>query len=142
LKGLTGNLGAHALYEKIADIDRQLKQGSLPDAGMLDDAQELLQKIMNEIDNLASDTRTSPPGSASKPLSPADLHTLLVRLEKALEYDLGATEPLLTALRAGVSGTPLASEIAAIASLIDTFDIDAALAKLRKLEGLQPGKTP
>ena len=43
-------------------------------------------------------------------------------------YDLGAAEPLLAELRAGVAGTPLEPEIAAIAARVDVFDIDAALA--------------
>ena len=43
------------------------------------------------------------------------------RLTEALDYNLGAAEPLILELRAGVSGTPLEPEIAAIAAQVDVF---------------------
>ena len=141
LKGLTGNLGAHALYENISALDAQLKQGTLPDAAALNETNALLQQVMREIDGLsASATQASSPAIA--PLTMGALRALLTRLGHALEYDLGAAEPLLTELRAGTAGTPLETEIATVAALADAFDIDAAQAKLKQLEASLPEVSP
>jgi len=141
LKGVTGNLGAHALYEKIAEIDTRLKQGALPDAAALNEADALLQQVIREIGALAAGAMQAPPPGVA-PLAPDALRALLVRLGHTLEYDLGAAEPLLTELRAGVAGTPLETEIAAVAALADAFDIDAAQVKLKQLEALLQGMKP
>jgi two-component system, sensor histidine kinase and response regulator len=140
LKGVTGAIGAHALYEKIGAIDRRFKQGLLPDAASLDEADALLQQVMRDIDSLADRTgQTSP--SPGAPLAPDALRALLARLRLALDHDLGAAEPLLAKLRAGMAGTPLEAEVAVVAALVDVFDIDAARAKLNQLEAPQPDTT-
>ncbi|BAL22539.1 response regulator [Azoarcus sp. KH32C] len=139
LKGVTGTLGARALYERISAIDALLKAGVLPDAVALDEAEALQQRLMDEIDGL--DTGTEVPTRAAAPLTPEAVRALLVRLELALDSDLGAAEPLLTELRAGIAGTPLETEVAVVAALVDVFDIDAARAKLKQLDAPQPDTT-
>ncbi|MCX7181120.1 MAG: hybrid sensor histidine kinase/response regulator, partial [Proteobacteria bacterium] len=137
LKGVTGNIGAHALYEKITGIDGKFKQGTLPDAATLDEADALLRQVMQEIDSLA--VLPAPTlASATAPLAQDALRALLARLAHALEYDLGAAEALLAELRAGVAGTPLEQEVATITALADMFDIDAALAQLKNLTASLP----
>ncbi len=138
LKGVTGNIGAHVLYEMITAIDDQLKQGALPDASELDHAQALLKQVMHEIDALA----TSPvhvPVPVAERLTPDALRALLVRLGQALENDLGAAEPLLAQLCSAVAGGPLEKEVAAVAKLVDVFDVDAAQAQLQRLQIAEPG---
>jgi PAS domain S-box-containing protein len=140
LKGVTGNIGANILYEKITAIDAQLKQGTLPDTAVLDETNALLKQVMSEIDGLtASAVQTQPP---SAPLATDALRALLTRLTHALEYDLGSVDPLLGELSSGVIGTQLETEVAAVAALADAFDIDAALERLKKLVSLLPGMTP
>lgn len=141
LKGVTGNIGAKALYEKISAIDGRLKQGLPPDAAALAEADVLLWEVMHEIGGLA--VRPAPTFSpVAVPLAADAVRALLARLAHALEFDLGAAEPLLAELRAGVAGTPLEAELTVIAALADAFDIDAALAQLRKLELSDRGTTP
>jgi two-component system sensor histidine kinase/response regulator len=135
LKGVTGNIGARALYARIVAIDARLKQGMAPDGAALADADTLLQQVMSEIDGLAAAEPPVPP-TAAVPLSADALRARLARLARALEYDLGAAEPLLAELRNGVAGTPLQTEVAAVAELADAFDIDAALARLKTIEAL------
>ncbi len=53
---------------------------------------------------------------------------MLGDLIEALNYDLGAVDPLLGELRAGTAGGELETEIAAIAAHCDVFDIDEAQA--------------
>ncbi|MDD5334793.1 MAG: response regulator [Rhodoferax sp.] len=141
LKGVTGNIGAHALYEKVAAIDDQLKQGRLPDAAELDQARALLQQVMQEIDTLASGAVPAPVPAAGL-LSAQARGELLTRLGQALENDLGAAESLLGQLRAGVAGSPLEKDINALAELVDVFDIDAAQAQLKRLQSPEPGARP
>ena len=132
LKGVTGNIGASALYGKIAQIDAELKQKRRPDADALEVMRVLLQDVMRDIDSLAATPeQTTTPVAA--PLDPNQLRERLERLGEALDYDLGNAEPLLAELRAGVCGTPLEAEIAAIAGKVDIFDIDAAQALLSTL---------
>ncbi len=138
LKGVTGNIGARALYEQVAAIDSRLKQGEFPEAAELERLQALLWQVLRDIDNLDSGA-VAATTSAYPTFTPELLRDRLQRLAHALEYDLGAAEPLLAELRAGVAGTPLESEVAAIAALVDVFDIDLALARLKALEVSNPG---
>ncbi len=62
------------------------------------------------------------------------MRDLVERLAQALNYDLGAAEPLLAELRAGVGGTALEPEIAAIAAQVEVFAIDEALARLQAVQ--------
>ena len=141
LKGLTGNIGAHALYKILCAIDVQLKQGDTPDEASFDEADALLQRTMGEIDGLSRIPVLAPlPGAV--PMASGAIRMLLARLDNALEYDLGAVEALLAELRAGVAGTPLEADIAVIAALADVFDIDAARAKVNKLDALQQEQKP
>jgi two-component system sensor histidine kinase/response regulator len=140
LKGVIGNIGANVLYDQISAIDDQLKRGLQPEAATLLAAEEQMREVMREIDALDDSTSriVSPAGA---PLAPEALRAMLSRLAKALVNDLGAAEPLLAELRAGVVGTPLEAEIAVIAALVDVFDTDAALTRLNHLEKEQLGKT-
>ena len=88
---------------------------------------------MRDIDHLAVVSKPTA-ASVAAPLAPAQLSQRLERLRDALEYDLGSAEPLLAELRAGVVGTALANDIAALAARIDVFDIDTAQALLAQLQ--------
>jgi signal transduction histidine kinase/CheY-like chemotaxis protein/HPt (histidine-containing phosphotransfer) domain-containing protein len=133
LKGVSGNLGARDLYASISAIDGLLKRGQAPAAALLDQAERQLRALILNIDGLSASPAQTPPVLAPA-LAGASLQALLARLARALEYDLGAAEPLLQELRAGVAGTPLEAGVAVLAAHIDVFDIDAALAQLRQLE--------
>ena len=141
LKGLTGNIGAHALYEILGAIDAQLKKGDTPDSATFDEADALLQGTMGEIDGL-SRTPVPAPSPGAEPMTPETMQILLTRLDNALEFDLGAVEVLLAELSAGVAGTALEAEIAVIAGLADIFDIDTARARVRKLAVPQQEEKP
>ncbi|MBS1154276.1 MAG: periplasmic sensor hybrid histidine kinase [Proteobacteria bacterium] len=133
LKGITGNIGATALYGKIGEIDAQLKAGALPDAATLTELGTLLQNIMQDIDSLPASAPSSPTPAAAVP-DPVLLNGQLTHLAQALAYDLGNADPLLDELRAKVTGTPLEAQIAAIAARVDVFEIDEALTLLNQLQ--------
>lgn len=129
LKGLTGNLGATALYAAVTAIDAQLRLGKRPDAAEVAALRERFQEVMRDIDHLAPAAPDTPASTAAPLTAPAVL-ALLQRLADALEYDLGSAEALLTELSAGVRTTALETEIAAIAASAEEFAIDQALAQL------------
>ena len=129
LKGLTGNLGATALYAAVTAIDAQFRLGKRPDAAELAALRERFQEVMRDLDSLAP-AAPDTPASAAAPLTAHAVLALLQRLADALEYDLGSAEALLTELSAGVRTTPLEPEIAAVAASAEDFAIDEALAQL------------
>lgn len=141
LKGVTGNVAAVALHNKIADIDKVLKQGEVPAQTLLDELQGLVQDLFADIDRLdsaAEAARTianaNTDALATASLDATQVNVLLQQLRQALEYDLGSVEPVMGRLQAGVSGTRLQADLAAIAASVEVFDIDAALALLSDLE--------
>ena len=131
LKGVSGNIGAGPLFECVAAIDTELKEGRAPDAAQLALLAQRLAAVMADIDSLAR------PGvgtvSAAAPLLPAELVRRLDLLHAALDHDLGAAEGLLAELRGGVAGGPLEPAISALARQVDDFAIDEALATLADL---------
>ncbi|OYW37770.1 MAG: hypothetical protein B7Z35_08955 [Hydrogenophilales bacterium 12-61-10] len=133
LKGVTGNIGAGALYGKVTAIDTRLKQGALPEAGDLDALRTLLEQVLRDIDRLDAGPAAAPVPAAAQ-LSPETVRDRLARLTYALTHDLGAAEPLLIELRKGVAGTSMEAPIDTIAALVDVFDIDTALAYVKALE--------
>ena len=133
LKGVAGNLSATALYDHVAALDAQLKQGQLPDAAALAQFQTLLAAVMQDIDRLTVRAAPALPTTAP-PLERAALRERLQRLAEALDYNVAAAEPLILELRAGVSGTPLEPEIATIAAQVDVFAIEEALAQINALQ--------
>ncbi|MDR3411280.1 MAG: response regulator [Formivibrio sp.] len=133
LKGITGNIGATALYEKISAIDAQLKMGKLPDTDLLTALNTLMQEVMRDIDSLPAGTAPAPTVPSAL-LDPVQLQVHLEQLAHALVYDLGSAEPMLAALRTGLSDTPLEPQIAAIAARLDLFEIDEALILLKQLQ--------
>jgi PAS domain S-box-containing protein len=133
LKGVVGNLGAQALYDAVAGIDARLKQGLAPEEAELERMATRLAEVIAEIDGLPVAT---PPQAMTNapPLSRAEALEHLGQLAHALEFDLGAAERPLNALRAGLAGDAgQAGTMADIAAKIDAFAIDEALAMVRAL---------
>ena len=132
LKGVTGNIGAQALYRQVAIVETQIKKDPAGADAALDAMQVLLQQVLKEIDDLGTTTKPTEP--AASLLDANQLREHLEGLRLALNYDLGSAEKILSQLLSGVSGTPLQSEVAAIASKLDLFEIDAAQALLTQLQ--------
>jgi len=130
LKGVTGNIGANALHAALSSIDEALKAGQAPPAALLDETASLLARLIEDIDSLSDEPVTTALGPR---LTTEELRTLLERIGHALEYDLGAVEPMLAQLRAGTVGTPLAEEVSALCERFDVFDIDGASAVLHRI---------
>ena len=102
----------------------------MPTDAALASLQAAIEALLADIDSLQ---RPAPPPVQTTRLEGAALRAHLDRLSRALEYDLGAVEPLLAELQAGVAGTPLEEPVASMAALVDVFEIDAAQERLRAL---------
>jgi len=132
LKGVSGNIGAVQLFDSVSRIDAQLKQGQRPDPVQLNLLQQHLRQVINEIDSLSNPvTETSI--SMANSLSHDEILGRLDKLAHALEYDLGAAEPLLTEIRANLLGHEVESLVGDIVAKTDIFAIDEALALLTTL---------
>jgi two-component system sensor histidine kinase/response regulator len=127
LLGVAGNIGADALFTQLGKIGTSLKRGAMPAQAELASLQQLLARLLADIDSIAD--AVPPAGRAPG----ASLVGLLEQLANALEYDLGRAAALLAELRAGAVGTGAAAAIADIARSADAFAIDDAVAQVNAL---------
>lgn len=135
LKGVTGNIGAKALYERVAVLNDLLKRGEAVDTVMAE-AQALLHAVLLDIARLGAPPS---PSAAGKPASNEAMLSLLTRLDNALEFDIGAVDQILTELRGAVAGSPYQSAVDKVAILADKFDIDEARRQLEHIASLLAG---
>ena len=131
IKGVAGNIGAVVLFERLSQAEQQLKQGHPLSASELQALDAALGPVLTEIASL-------PPGedaSLASPatLTPAQWREKLNSLAWALEFDLGQSEAVLTALMAGTQGTASHAAIKRVAALVDAFDLDNASVAIRQL---------
>jgi len=130
LKGVAGNLGAHALYECVANIDELLKQQQLPGSEALEQFGELLRQVISDIDNLVPVPKVQACGQLSRETALSKV-TLLIA---ALATDLGTAESLVAELCAGLAGGEFEIGMSEIAAQIDVFNIDRAVTLLTALQ--------
>jgi signal transduction histidine kinase/DNA-binding response OmpR family regulator/HPt (histidine-containing phosphotransfer) domain-containing protein len=137
LIGVTGNLGARAVFDQLSALSAFLKQGKMPPNEQLEAAVQHLQALLADLDSLGlADAGTSVvrnDGAAGVGDVGAQLTALLLQLEHALQFDLGRCEAILERLRAVTAGTEDAATIEDIARHVNAFAIDAATALASEL---------
>ncbi len=131
LKGVSGNLGANALFACAGELDNLLKQGKRPDAAQFEQLREQVQQVMTAIDELV--LSKSPLPDTVVALTYDELLAKLAALAALLETDLGAAQQPLAELRSGAAGSEVEPDIAEIAAKMDMFAIDEALLLIRAL---------
>ena len=128
LVGVTGNLGARAVFDQLSVLSAALKLGARPPDEQVDAATRHLQALLADIDSLGLSGAGG--ASADNPVTEADggalVTALLLQLEHALQFDLGRCEPILTRLRAATAGSDDAATIETIARHVNEFAIDDA----------------
>jgi CheY-like chemotaxis protein len=130
LVGVTGNLGARAVFDQLTVLSASLKLGTLPPDEQVDPAMRHLQALLTDIDSLG--LSDSGAGGASVDNAATDagggalMTALLLQLEHALQFDLGRCEPILARLRTATAGSNDAATIEAIARHVNEFAIDTA----------------
>ena len=130
LKGVCGNIGADALFACVTDIDNQLKQETRPEPADLTRMARLLGEVMADIERLETPPEAAPSAAS---MEPAEAGQQVAQLIELLESDLGAAQAVMTTLRAGVAGTAVEAVIQEIAEKLDLFEIDEAIALLKRL---------
>ncbi len=130
LLGVSGNIGATALFAQLTAISGQLRAGARPPAAELDAMAAGLAALVADIERVAA-APFAAPAAAVLPL--ASVLALITELETALAYDLGRAEALLAELAAGMHGTGAAAAVAAIGASADSFAIDTAIAQAKAL---------
>ncbi|QPI52743.1 response regulator [Massilia antarctica] len=134
LLGVSGNLGATALFARLGAINSKVKNAEPPAAADLASMQGLLAALLADIDAMAAanaDADANAPAGAALPAP--TLIALLDQLANALDYDLGRAASLLAELRASAVGTSAAAAIAEIAACADAFAIEQAVALAQAL---------
>ncbi|CAD6879069.1 hypothetical protein [Methylomonas albis] len=133
LKGVAGNIGANRLYQAVAAIDSSLKQQQRrPSEEGLQELRQLLRQVISDIDSLAPLAVT--PAAPGEQLAVETISAKITQLLAALESDLGAADALLSELRQGMTDSEFAADMEIIATEIDAFNIDQALALLCELQ--------
>lgn len=132
LKGVTGNIGAHGVYQCVSHIDNLLKQQQTPSNEQIEQLRNLLQLVMADIDSISVTPVAAPTGTQRLPDAVAAAK--IAQLLAVLETDLGAAESLISELRAGSAGSEYEADIHRIAAEMDSFNIEEALNLLSHLQ--------
>jgi signal transduction histidine kinase/DNA-binding response OmpR family regulator/HPt (histidine-containing phosphotransfer) domain-containing protein len=119
LVGVTGNLGARAVFDQLTVLNASLKSGKVPPGEQVDATIRHLQALLADIGSRgladAGGATERGDGALAATTGGARLTALLLQLEHALQFDLGRCEPILARLRAATAGTDDAATIEAIA---------------------------
>lgn len=132
LKGVTGNIGAKKLHQKVTELDDLLKRDKIPDSNALHEMEILLQAVLNDIKGVLEIPETTAAANI-EPMNSIEVERLLKSLLRALVTDLGAVEALIDKLRQGLAGSDQQITIDAIAHQIDIFETDAAIDLINSL---------
>lgn len=133
LKGVAGNIGAFTLFEELTRIDDLLKLKQMPSKNDFAQLNQLLSQVIADIDSLNIDIL---PIVKHETLSTTQLLEKITLLKQVLEVDLGAVEPIINDLRAGVAGTEFEKIMSEIVMQLDIFNIDEAKELLNHLQML------
>ncbi|WP_245537314.1 hybrid sensor histidine kinase/response regulator [Thiocystis violascens] len=136
VKGVAGNLGAKALYERGQAAERMIAEGAF------DPASAIWCDFSAALDEVAEGLETLPPETGvAAPLSVGDagvesgaLRQGLAELVKLLDDDLGRAQAQLERLRPALIQRLGAARVDAVRVSIDDFDIDAAIASVKQMQ--------
>jgi len=119
IKGVTGNIGAMKLFDRLIVMDRFLKKGEIPNLQLLNEFKNELSKVITSINKLETEEITS------KSFDKEEVIVLLQNLENNLEEDVVACDEILQKLVPYLeSEYKEFSEHLSLA--IDDFDTDTA----------------
>lgn len=129
LKGTSGNVGAEALYQQAAEMERVCADKDKPSAiNKLDELRPVLDIVIKGLQRLDQDSDLAADNEPVSQVIESDtLLNLLNKMEQSLDVDLGValTNIELLAKHVHVS-SPLHPHFEAIETAISNFDIDAA----------------
>ncbi len=131
LKGTAGNIGAKKVQQAAAQLEHACRDKA-PAAEierLLAATIKALQPVIDGLASLETDTGAGNTGG----IDPEALQPLLARLLALLENDDLAAGDAVEELLAATKGTLLAEGVGRVAQAVAGFDVDAAIAALRKV---------
>nr|CRH07217.1 Putative histidine kinase. Containing PAS domain, PAC domain, Signal transduction response regulator, receiver region domain, HAMP domain, HATPase domain, HisKA domain, Hpt domain and cheY-like domain [Candidatus Magnetococcus massalia] len=132
LKGVSGNLGARALYAAAELLEKALLDGDEPSARkLLPDVDEKLKQVMTSITSLDASPQQEP--GVTKTADLDALIPVLERLRVLLAEDDTEASDVLEELGQQLNGSGLEATLDQIGDSIDSYDFETALETLQKL---------
>lgn len=129
LKGVCGNLGATALFESLALLESQLRQGQQVDPQLMQRLQMLHGMLLEDIAALPGQAAQAP-GQRPDDMT---LRTMLQELLASLDQDMGHADILMRRLLQSLAGSMLEADASSLAAAMDAFDTDKARELLQQL---------
>ena len=133
LKGVAGNIGAEALFNKTVEVNKQLKQQVLPSTEQLDNFENLLQEVVADIATMEGGVEASEVVEAVS-VDSSVLINLLERLLTVIDEDLGAAEEVLEELQKLTAGSDFAEPVKQIIGQAEEFDIESVRTQVKVLQ--------
>lgn len=137
LKGLAGNIGAHAVAEAAGEVEARLRQGANSDCASLADLdrelQGLIERIEESLPGLVEPPASETPAQPAAMPARGELRAALAQLRSMLEEDDGNAGAQLASLHAALAELGLARQADELRRLISRYRFDAALEALAAL---------
>jgi signal transduction histidine kinase/DNA-binding response OmpR family regulator len=132
--GIAANLGIPAIRVKAGHLERVLREGSAPDAPLLDDfAAELSAQVQAIEQTLGSAERLEP---SSRPFDPTEAWDAIIRLKILLESSDANAGEAFPAVNRAVASAVEKPQLEALRNAINNFEFETALFQLESISNL------
>lgn len=139
LKGVSGNIGATGLQEKITALEEVLKSGAVIEPGLLEAVETLLGEVIEGIGNWCQQDQS---GDTDGQVEDVDAAVALIsRMRGLLEDYNGDAVDLMEPLNAALRGNDYTVHLSALRQHLSAYDFNAALESLNEISSLCEGKT-
>ncbi|WP_242523140.1 response regulator [Thiocystis minor] len=137
VKGVAGNLGAKTLYERGQAAERMIAEGTFdPASAIWRDFSAALDEVAEGLETLPLESGVAVPVSGGDAgMEPGALRQGLAELVALLDDDLGRAQAQLERLGPTLAQRLGAARVDAVRACIDDFDIDAAIASVKQMQG-------
>ena len=131
VKGVAGNIGARALFERAEAAERMIAEGRFDRASAVwTDFVSTLDAVMAGLEHVPAADAAAPPPSPVGGLDDATVLGLLDELAAQLEDDLGRAESTMGKLHPSLVERAGSDWYNALADMISAFDVDGAVAQV------------
>ncbi|MDQ7000991.1 MAG: ATP-binding protein [Mariprofundus sp.] len=128
LRGVSGNIGANKLQDKVAILESALRSESAVEPELLSAIELLLNEVIEGIGNWRE--RSQPNGSGEQTVDVEAAGVLINRMRLLLEDSNGDAVDLIDELSAALSGSEYTAHLSALRQHLAAYDFNAALEDL------------
>jgi len=137
VKGVSGNLGAEALYRASATLETAIREGRLDVVGeRIAEFNSHLEQVMGGIKELV-ETRSEPASSAfpqqERPIDVKAVEALLKEITRLLDSDLMEAMNRISILGKHLTHPPVRDEFQRLEKHVEGFDTDSALRSIESI---------